>query len=153
MGAVSRLLNRYNLGVQHLQRAEEFYTKSKQIVRHVASTQDRPRHREHALLLSQGSGELMCLDAMILETLQSRATFHFQHQHDVQKAIECHEEVIERLIQLEQSQHWENVPLYSVYIGGVMFTPLSKEQHCDLLIELLENLVRLYRESKRSKNG
>lgn len=111
-----------------------------------------PANLLHSASALRPDQECLCLDALIVETLQKRAAAQSQHPS---VALECHEDVVEFLMDLNKTQQkpWDTKthdPLHVV--DSVVFRPITKEQHTQLLTLSLEKLGSLYR-STRSQEG
>jgi len=153
MATVCRMLERYSEAERHLVKAQEIYVQCRDQI---------DAKNEQAVLTLDGNllensevqgdvsadtceEEYVCVDALILETMQSRALFYVKYQGDMQQAVECHEQALKRLIQIQKWKQWEALSEHLVRHEGVTFTPLPKDQHTILLIKSLEALGRLYR--------
>jgi tetratricopeptide (TPR) repeat protein len=162
MSTVSRLLERYEEGAEYLRKAEELYVvgregvdvKSSQAIltmdgkRLDDDEQSSPPLNNDASLVScyTAEEESMCLDAMMLDTLQCRASFHVKYQDDSEQAVECYEQCLKLLIHLNQLGRWDDDPdELPVREQGVTFVQLSKAKHTQVLIKALESLGGLYR--------
>ena len=93
---------------------------------------------------------MVCLDEMIVSTLQKRASVHLQRQEKkyALDAIECHQEVIDFLVDLNESLQDHTTrcsPSSSHLVEGVAFHPISLRKHTELLMLSLETLGCLYR--------
>ena len=86
----------------------------------------------------------MCLDCIIVETLQFQASILVQQLDDYEQAIICYEEILRQLLHIEELQYWEGMPDRSVLLDDINFVPISKDQHAELLHESLTVLVRYY---------
>ena len=131
MGAASRMLRQYDDAIRYLQRAEQLYQHAQHDV-----------ERWPAAFPAVASGEQLSLDLMITETMQSRATFHFQNKGEVQAAVNCHEECIRRLLAITDTDRCTQV-------DGVVFVGLAPHQMKDLLVVSIENLGGMYRTDSR----
>ena len=143
MGAVSRLLCNYGDAVRHLQCAEELYRNC------------RPRIQEKKALLNNSSEdqdpdvEQICLETLLLETMQSRAVLHLQHQKDKAAAIQCHETCLQMLLECKVRDREPEDEIFGEMMEGVLFTSLTLPKHTDLLMVSLEQLGSLYRTRSR----
>lgn len=162
MATASRALERYDETGRQLQLAQDLYL-------HCRDQLERKNERAVLTLdgqllenskvagdvstVSQAADEYMCLDEMILETLQSRATFYVKYQDDIEQAVECHEQALKRLLQINRFKHWEAMSEYLVLHEGITFTPLPKDRHTLLLTRSLEALGKLYRALEPGANS
>lgn len=108
MGAVCRRLGDFDSAIRYLQTAEEQYKRVERA--------DKSLHN-------------LCLDVLLIESLQSRATFHFRKQGELEQAINCHEECVTRLTRDPPTR----------------FMPLTPQQNTELLVVSVENLSGMYR--------
>lgn len=162
MGTVSRLLGRYDEVTTYLGRAEEYYTMGRETVEirrceSLVVTLDGPHNNTTCSYYTSAEDETMCLDGMILETMQSRAHYYTKYQDDKKQAVECHEQCLTHLLHIYKMSGWnvkksdekddpnETEDDEPVREQGVTFVPLSKEHHTSLLIKSLEALGNLYR--------
>ena len=86
----------------------------------------------------------VCLDVMILETIQFQADVLVKHLFDYEQAIACFDEILRQLLYLDEVKHWEDVMARSVLIEGINFVPITKETHTELLLEALSILIGYY---------
>jgi len=159
MGAVSRLLHNYGEAVRHLQCAEELYLQCRSTILLETTTTTTTANAATGSSTNNNNDvvseddddddlELLCLDLMIAETMQSRANFHFQHQKDTAAAIQCHEDCLQFLLNLRDASTTTSSP---VELEGVSFTPLPPHKHTELLIVSLETLGGMYRTRHRNR--
>ena len=86
----------------------------------------------------------ICLDSMIVETLQFQASLLVQRLDDYDQAIICYEEILRQLLHIEELQYWEDTPDRSALLDDINFVPISKAQHAELLREALTVLATYY---------
>ena len=172
MGTVARLMERYDEVTTYLCKAEEYYTLGRETVEIRScesivtldgrllneSTSMNATNQQNTTCsyYTSAEDETMCLDGMILETIQSRAYYHTKYQDDKEQAVECHEQCLKHLLHIYKVRGW-NVTKDEVESPnrtqddepvreqGVAFVPLSKEHHTSLLVKSLEALGSLYR--------
>jgi tetratricopeptide (TPR) repeat protein len=177
MGTVSRLQEAFDEAARYLQLAEEYYMKGREAVEIRSSASiltldgkllGNDADDESSNLMDTTSpttansystnadDEAMCLDAMVIETLQSRAHFHIKYQDDREQAVECHEQCLKLLIHLAKNNRWEEDALEEaeapVREQGVAFVSISKAHHTTLLVKSLESLGDLYRSLAAGSN-
>lgn len=155
MSAVSRMLERYDEAASYLRKAEKYYThgreafdvkNSETILTLDGKLLDDSQARDVSVSCYTGDDESMCLDAMLLETLQTRADFHVKYQDDIEQAAECHEQCLIHLIHLNKLNLWnEQEETDVVREQGVTFVQLSEDQHTAFLIKSLVSLGAYYR--------
>jgi len=133
-----------------------------------------------AAAAAAATGGTVCFDAMIVETLQKRADVHLRLLHSasgiggndddddddstrkkkritaaVEGAIECHQEAVRYLMELNATLagEWGQLrPNRSVQVDGdddddsvIVVESIGKEHHTELLMSSIESLSRLYR--------
>ncbi|CAJ1946229.1 unnamed protein product [Cylindrotheca closterium] len=140
LGALSKKLQDYNSAAKYFRQAENIYRNCQIQVRQIGNGgKDRS---------SSSSSCNVCLIQLIVETLQARAHLHYKYQNLLEKAIECHEEVVEIL-----EQH----RLYGDDIDTVQFKikfqPLLPEQRWELLVTSLQFLGKFYVEKGDLEDG
>lgn len=131
MGAVSRLLRNHSGAVPHLQCAEEFYASARARIQNASPF-------EKSDVASAMGEEQLCLDLLIVETMQSRATIYLQHHQNVELARICHEACVRDLLKLNQHDNSG-----CVRMDGVVATPMPKKRRTELLTVSLDALCEL----------
>lgn len=86
----------------------------------------------------------VCLDTMIMETLQFQADVLIKRLGDYEQAVVCYEEILRQLLYLEEVRGWDGVMARSVLLDDINFVFMSKEKHTDVLREALSVLVGYY---------
>ena len=153
LATVYRALERYDEAAQNLQTAQSLYMqcraelelKNEQAVVTLDGQLLENSKVAGDVSTSQIQDEYVCLDEMILVTLQSRATFYIKYQDDIEQAVECHEQALTKMLQIDRFKHWEAMSEYLVIHEGITFTPLPKDRHTVLMTNSLEALGKLYR--------
>ena len=172
MGTVSRLLEQSDEVTTYLCKAEDYYTMGRetveirscesivtldgQLLNESTSLNGTNQQNTTCSYYTSSEDETMCLDGMILETIQSRAYYYTKYQDDKERAVECHEQCLKHLLHIYKMRGWsatkkdemENQTEQDeepIREQGVAFVPLSKEHHTSLLVKSLEALGNLYR--------
>ena len=167
MGAIHRMVDGHDDAVNCWRRAESIYRECQRLVGqeivargHSTAQESRVEDQiDRDNTDGDNDTEYVCLDALIVETIQNRATLHCEHQHEPEAAVDCHQQVLRILLQLDEEEDesfdteaysvgWGRRPDASselfITLEGVGFCSLQDEQYKDMLMVSLESLECLY---------
>ena len=129
---------RYDDAVQCFQQAEDLY---RHCAAHVPAQQ-----------VSQVEEGQVCLDYLLIETLHNRAIVHSKFQDKLSLAIECHDQVVERILGMDESSLLtEREP--PVTAEDVVYVKMNNQQRVALLAESLKNLGFLYNQKGETEGA
>lgn len=153
MSTVARNMDNHSDAVKYLRRAEALYVRSREAI--LAKQNDATVTLDGKLLEDSEvvpdasvscMEEVICLDSMILETLQSRASFYVEYQNAKELAVQCHEHCLKLLLHLDILKQWQHETANTVRLEGVTYIPLGKDDHEKLLIKSLDTVGSYYME-------
>jgi tetratricopeptide (TPR) repeat protein len=131
MSLIHKRQKRYHQAVSSLQEAETLYREC------MAMSTER-----------KAGDEGVCVEYLLTETLQNRANIHFKYQRDISAAVECHEEVVAMLLNLDSAQQIVTATNSGKTFGatqdGGVFVAISDDQKIHLLSVSLRSLGNLY---------
>jgi tetratricopeptide (TPR) repeat protein len=136
LGALSKKLQDYRQAGDYFCQAEDLYRACAQKVKQAPEKEQQ-----------SASTCDVCLQQLIVETLQARAHLHYKYQKWRDDAIECHELVVEAL---EEDNTSDDV---SVDYNKIHFTVLPKGTRRELLIASLQSLGKFYVERGELEDG
>jgi tetratricopeptide (TPR) repeat protein len=188
MGTIHQIENQYEQAMQCWKQAEHFYRGAQEQLSATSpsdstSAPGTPCQREHnpnsrssceaspksvlesaATVVTAQLSQQLCIDANLIEVIQSQANLHRFYQKDLDSAIHCHDMVLQFLSVLQDLQPWQ--PNYSsnnsacsetasaAEIGeGVCIIPISRAQHLQFMIISLEAVGSMYRATHDDDNA
>ena len=89
--------------------------------------------------------DVLCLDMIIIQTLQQQANLHLKYMNDLESAIACHEVVARHLVEVATNKQFG--ALSPVQVEDISYTVMTEVEHTALLKGTLEALGSYYTES------
>ena len=143
-GAIHRKIKEYRAAIEAWKTAEQLFRTCRERVQ--ASSPDALQQQHHS------SEKEMCLDACIVEVLQSRAQAHMKlEDQQFRDAINCHEEVIDLLLDIHRAGE-HNTP-HHIPLEGVLFVRMEPSRNTEALVNSLEALGGLYTSTGAYEDG
>jgi len=144
MSTVCRALSLYNDSVSLLHKLVQQCETARERVEIYASRRNSSALQPASPSDGTNGATTVCLDVMIIETIQFQADVLVKHLFDYEQAIACFDEILRQLLYLDEVKHWEDVLARSVLVEGINFVPITKETHTELLLEALSTVIGYY---------
>ncbi|KAL7579466.1 hypothetical protein ACA910_007850 [Epithemia clementina (nom. ined.)] len=152
-GAIHRKLKDYTGALEAWQTAEELFRNCRERVLAAAAAAPPEALPRPAF----PRDKQICLDACIVDVLQSRAYVYMKLNDRFRAAIDCHEEVIDLLLDIHRAgEHDETARLREqqhVPLEGVSFIRLDPTRNTEALVNSLEALGGLYTSTGAYEDG
>jgi tetratricopeptide (TPR) repeat protein len=150
LGAIHRKGKNAARAVDSWTRAEAMYRNCREQVLTLRLGQNPSDRVESQPALGEN---VVSLDSYLVETLQTRSSLHMRTEKQHRESIDCHEEVVDLLLDLDRSRDcgW-NVRVTEV-LGTVVFGPMDLDKQTEALVVSLESLGTLYTSTGAYEDG
>ena len=144
-GAIHRKLKDYAGAIDAWKTAEGLFRNCRERV--LSTSPDAPQQPQR----SSSRERQICLEACIVDVLQSRAQVHLKLNDQFRSAIDCHEEVIDLLLDIHRAGE-HNTP-DQIPLEGVSFIRMDPSRNTEALVSSLEALGGLYTSTGAYEDG